>query len=388
MVSPFAAVTTAAASTLAVFYAAYSLVPLVWADVPGASSLFIGTMMFFVLAVQVFVPPLVRRFSLMWVMLTALFSMVVGILLTGFAGGLPLLVAGAVVLGAGAGTAMVTGAQGVALVLDHQKLARGLGVYGLVAMAASAVGAPVGVQLSLTYSAAVFALCATVILVVAVVVILTLPSGIGLGSSGTRERLTWSSRIRFLVGALSTAPWLIVAFLILCTVVMSHALTSLPVLASAIGSASAVVFAGQLGNAVGRGFGGELGTRAGTSGSVAIAAALIVVGGIIGAVSGSFSGAIASGVVIGVGVGVAQSVTLHAVMLRMTPGRASVMWNLGLDGGLWAGGIMWGLLLTAGQVYAGVLVLAAVVAAAGIAVIVSLRVEDRAQRGVRTLSAE
>ncbi|WP_156892825.1 hypothetical protein [Corynebacterium sputi] len=169
---------------------------------------------------------------------------------------------------------------------------------------------------------------------------------------------------------------------------MSHALTSLPVLASAIGSASAVVFAGQLGNAVGRGFGGELGTRAGTSGSVAIAAALIVVGGIIGAVSGSFSGAIASGVVIGVGVGVAQSVTLHAVMLRMTPGRASVMWNLGLDGGLWAGGIMWGLLLTAGQVYEGVLVLAAVVAAAGIAVIVSLRVEDRAQRGVRTLSAE
>lgn len=60
----------------------------------------------------------------MWVMLTALFSMVVGILLTGFAGGLPLLVAGAVVLGAGAGTAMVTGAQGVALVLDHQKLAK------------------------------------------------------------------------------------------------------------------------------------------------------------------------------------------------------------------------------------------------------------------------
>ena len=86
----------------------------------------------------------------MWVMLTALFSMVVGILLTVFAGVLPLLVAGAVVLGAGAGSAMATGSQGVAVVLDHQKLARVLGVYGLVAMAASAIGAPVGVQLSLT----------------------------------------------------------------------------------------------------------------------------------------------------------------------------------------------------------------------------------------------
>lgn len=381
---PYASLTAAAAVGIAMFFTVYSLIPLTWSDQPGASSAFIGTMMTFVIAVQVFAPALVRRYSLRTVMAASLVAMAVGVLVTGLAGTLPTLIAAAVPLGLGFGVMVVAGAQGVALLVPSGQLARALGIYGLVSMLGSALGSPAGVQLTLAFSSTVFGVVAFILLLVASGLALTIPSGVGV-IEPDGPGASWSSRVRVIGDALSTAPWFIVVFLLLSIVILSHGLTSLPVTASALGSAAAVIFVVQVGNAIGRGFGGELETRTGALTTSVTGALLLVIGGVTSVLVDNFAVILAAGVMIGLGVGTVQSVTLHAVMLRMTPGRASVLWNLGLDGGLWAGGILWGLLLTAGQVELGALVFAALVAVAGIAVVAQLRSENRARPAVEEL---
>lgn len=381
----YASLTAAASMGIAVFFTVYSLIPLTWSEVPGVSSAFIGTMMTFVMAIQVFAPALVRRYSLRWVLAGSLALMAVGALVTGLASSVPVLIAAAVPLGIGFGVMVVTGAQGVALVVSPQSLARALGVYGLVSMLGSAVGSPAGVQLTLTFSPVVFGVAASVLLCGAAALATTIPSGVGLIEPDESVRASWGSRILLVRDALSTAPWLIVAFLLLSIVVLSQGLTALPVTASALGGAAVVIFAVQVGNALGRGFGGELETRTGATATAALGAVCVVGGGATSVLVSDYVVMVAAGAVTGIGVGVVQSVTLHAVMLRMTPGRASVLWNLGLDGGLWTGGILWGLLLTAGLIVPGTLFFAAAVAVVAVAVIVSLRSERRKRATVEEL---
>lgn len=380
---PYASLTAAAAVGIAVFFTVYSLIPLTWSDQPGASSSFIGTMMTFVIAVQVFAPAMVRRYSLRTVMAAALLAMAVGVLVTGLAGTLPILIAGAVPLGVGFGVMVVAGAQGVALLVPADQLARALGVYGLISMLGSALGSPAGVQLTLALSSMVFGFVAFVLLIVASGLALMLPAGVGVIES-EGPGASWSARLRVISTALRTAPWFIVAFLLLSIVILSHGLTSLPVTASVLGSAAAVIFSVQVGNAIGRGFGGELETRTGALTASITGAALVVIGGAASVVD-NFAVILVTGAMIGLGVGTVQSVTLHAVMLRMTPGRASVLWNLGLDGGLWVGGILWGLLLTTGHVELGAVAFAGLVAVAGLAVAVQLRSENRLRPAVEEL---
>src|SRR5699024_3084885 len=160
-------------------------------------------------------------------------------------------------------------------------------------MAATAVGSPAGVQLALSFSEAVFGVCAAVAGLLAAALSLRLPRGVGTA------------------GPVPDAPG---------------------------GS---------------RGGGGPRRFGAG--------APWLALGLLLAAMS-------AAGALIGRGVGIVQTLTLHMSMRRMDPGRASVMWNLGVDGGLWIGGILWGVALASGVVGAGALVVSVVVLALGGAV--------------------
>lgn len=347
-----ASLTAAVAMGVAVFFTLYSLIPVTRAEEPGLSSLFLGTMMAFVIAVQIFTPALVRRLSLRYVLIASLSLVGIGGLITGWAAGVPLLLSGAVTSGAGFGTLIVAGAQGVALLVSREKLGRALGVYGLITMAAAAIGSPVGVQIALTFSSAVFGICALVICLIAVGLAVGVPAAVGrshqsiagAGSAGLQPG-SGSSR----VGAFfSGAPWLVLALLLVAVILLSHGLSSLPVLAAGSGSAAAVIFAVQGSNALGRSVGGELEARTTPHATFVIGAALLAAGGALGVSVTGFAAAVCAGVLIGLGVGIVQTVSLHTAMQRMNAGHASVVWNLGVDSGLWAGGVLWGLALTSG----------------------------------------
>ena len=84
-----ATLTAAMALGIAVFFTLYSLVPVTRADDPAVSSLFVGVMLACVIAVQVFTPALVRRFSLRLAIAVPLAALAVGALVTGAAQGTP-----------------------------------------------------------------------------------------------------------------------------------------------------------------------------------------------------------------------------------------------------------------------------------------------------------
>src|SRR5699024_1912522 len=172
------------------------------------------------------------------------------------------------------------------------------------------------------------------------------------------------------------APWLALALLLSTVILLSHGLTSLPVLATAFSGAAVVVFAVQAGNALGRGFGGAVEARAGAPVSLGIGALCLAVGGVLGVLGllGGGAGAVCrAGALIGLGVGIVQTVVLHVAMHRMAAGSASVVWNLAVDGGLWTGGILWGAALASGLVGAGAVVVSLGALALGAAVAVQLR---------------
>lgn len=105
MIAPTAAVALGGA----VVFTLYSLIPVTRAHDPQLPSLFVGTMMAFVMAVQVFTPALERRFSLRLVLTASLTLAAVGALVTGTAqstvallmGGVP---SAAALVGLGVGT--------------------------------------------------------------------------------------------------------------------------------------------------------------------------------------------------------------------------------------------------------------------------------------------
>src|SRR5690606_33977359 len=145
---------------IAVFYAAYSLIPITRADEPAVASAFLGVMMGFVIIVQPVTPALVRRFSVRPVLQVSLLTITAGVLLIGWAPGLIVLLVGALVAGSGIGVLVVSGAQGIGLLALGPRLSRELGLYGPVTITSSAVGAPLGVQLGTSASPQVFGVVA------------------------------------------------------------------------------------------------------------------------------------------------------------------------------------------------------------------------------------
>ena len=398
---PLIALTVAIAVSIALIFSLYSLVPVTRPEDPALASLFVGTMMTFVMLVQVFTPALVRRFSLRWVVVGSTLLLAIGAGLTGFAPDALLLV-GAVTGGVGFGFVIVAGAQGVALLVPPERLGRALGRYGLITMAASAVGSAAGVQLAVSFSDAVFGVVALMLGVVGAGFGLGIPAGVGqehehrrrgsegdavdarsdVGAPGVErpgaewpgvERSSADRRQGGWRGMFSRVPWLVMTLLLLAVVLLSHGLTSLPVSVVAFGTAALVVFAAQAGNAIGRAVGGELESAFGPALALGVGTALLTVGGVLGVLALGTTPALTSGALIGLGIGIVQTVTLHAAMQRMDAGSASVVWNLAVDGGFWVGGIMWGLALTAGLVMPSVLVLVVALVGVGVAVVWRLR---------------
>lgn len=381
---PLAALTAAVSLGLTIFFTLYSLVPVTRADSPGLSSLFLGTMMAFVMGVQAFTPALVGRFSLRFVLAGSVGLAAVGGLITGMSASTSTLLIGAVAGGAGFGTLIVAGAQGVALLVPADKLGRALGVYGLITMAASALGSPLGVQLALTFSPAIFGVCALFAGIIAAGLSFGVPAAVG-RVSGSRPAAAAEERGQCAASGkggagrlrrlLADAPWLVLCFLLLGIIVLSHGLSSLPVLASAY--AAVVIFSVQAGNALGRWLGGELEARSTTGVTIVTGAVLLAAGGIAGVLAAIPAVVVAAGGLVGLGVGIVQTVTLHTAMRLMDAGRASVMWNLSVDGGLWTGGILWGLALTSGFVEGGVLLVSTLIVFVSVTLVLQLRRSGR-----------
>ncbi len=350
----FALLTATVSVAIAVFFSLYSLLPVTRSESPELGSLFVGALMACVMGVQVFAPLLVRRFSLRYVLMGSLLLLGAGALVTGLATGAASLLLGALLSGSGFGVLVVVGTHGVALLVPQSGLGRALGVYGLVTMSASAFGSPLGVQIALVRSPAVFGICAVVACAGAAVLAIGLPAAAGRtgGSPGVDRagRSIAGGASGGLRSLLAGVPWLVLCLLLVGVLVLSHGLTSLPVLASSFGSAAAVIFCVQLGCAAGRGIGGELGRWIPPGGEWAVAAAPAGIGGVLGMLLPEFAAGLLWALLLGVGAGAVQTVTLHAVLRRVEAGRASVVWNLAVDGGLWAGGVLWGLALAYGFV--------------------------------------
>lgn len=361
--------TAAVALGVAIFFTLYSLIPVTRGEEAGLSSLFVGTMMTFVMGVQVFTPMLVRRFSLRLVLVASLVLVAVGALITGTASGTLMLLVGAVASGTGFGTLIVAGAHGVALLVPSGRLGRALGAYGLVTMAASALGSPAGLQVALTFSPPVFGLCALVAGLLGAALSFGVPGAVGKAKTGGNATVGKLRGVRALV--LGT-PWLVLSALLVAVILLSHGLSSLPVLAATHGSAAVVVFAVQVGNALGRGIGGELEARIKTRATFITGVVLLAAGGVCGVLITGQIAVIIAGALIGLGVGIVQAITLHTAMRRMDSGRASVVWNLAVDGGLWAGGILWGLAIASGLVATGALVFSVLLLAIAVAVVPQL----------------
>src|SRR5690606_19246343 len=84
-------------------------------------------------------------------------------------------------------------------------------------------------------------------------------------------------------------PWLVLLFLLLGIVVLSHGLSSLPVMASTYANAAIVIFSVQAGNALGRWLGGELEAKAGTGITIIAGAALLAAGAALGIWAGGYA---------------------------------------------------------------------------------------------------
>src|SRR5699024_5566997 len=210
-----ATLTAAMALGIAVFFTLYSLIPVTRADDPALSSPFVG------LVVGVFTPALVRRFSLRLVIAVPLAVLALGALMAGTAQGTLLLLAGAVLSGTAFGILVVAGAQGVALLVPPTHLGRALGAYGLVTMAATALGSPAGVQLALTFSEAFFGVCAALAGLLGAGLALRLPRGVGAAETepATAAEPGPSRGLRRL---LAGAPWLALALLLSTVILLSH----------------------------------------------------------------------------------------------------------------------------------------------------------------------
>lgn len=420
---PFVALTAAVSVGVATFFTLYSLIPVTRTDSPGLGSAFVGVLMTCVIAVQVGTPALVRRFTLRGVVMGSLVLLLTGTLVAGIAGtgtvhgpGLVALLAGGAVAGAGFGILIVAGSQGVGLLVTGSGLGKALGVYGLVTVLATALGSPAGVQLGVSSSPAVLGVTAAVLCGLGAVAGRGIPSSVGrTPTSGTtappsaddtvdpaaeaptppadtapqetapqdtpstdptphdpttaqpdepphaspRDRQATST-----AGALRLLS-LTLVFLLLAVLFLSHGITSLPVLATDSVGPAATILLVQLGTAGGRWLGGFAEPRLTRSGTILLATVLILGGGITGVLGSAIFVVAASAVVLGAGIGTAQTVALHTAMRRTDPGRASVVWNLSVDAGLWLGGILAGLVLAAGATTAGVLVAAAALAVTG-----------------------
>lgn len=379
---PFASLTTVASLGLVIFFTLYSLIPVTRAETPGLSSLFLGTMMAFVMGVQAATPALVSRFSLRGVLAGSVLLTAIGGLITGMSTNTAALLVGAVSAGAGFGVLIVAGSQGIALLVSGDRLGRMIGIYGLITMAAAALGSPLGVQIAITFSPAVLGLCALVIGLIAVGLSFGVPAAVGKAKpeiappdlkSRDQGAAGNASALHRMLALVAGAPWIVLAFLVVGVVLLSHGLSSLPVLASAYGSAAVIIFSVQAANALGRWLGGEVEARTTTGTTVVTGAVLLAAGGISGVLATSSMLMIVSGVLIGTGIGVVQTVTLHTAMRVLSAGRASVMWNISVDAGLWVGGILWGLALTSGFVLEAVWSFSVLILLVGLLLVQQLR---------------
>lgn len=381
------AVTMTVSFGIAIFFSLYSLIPLTRTSFPGESSLLLGVLMTLAIGVQALTPLVIRRFSLRVALNLAIILLGVGAFLATITDALSLLLVASALVGTGFGLLVVAGVQGVALVTTPARLGAMLSLYGLITMASTAVGSPLGVQLALSLPRPVFGIVTMLLALIAVVVSLGIPAATGRGAGSTDEAEStdmgaeaghrrFSQKWR---SALDGLPWLVITLMMLAMLMLSQALSGLPTAAIAYASAALIVFAAQAGNAVGRGIASAVETKLSARGAQFAAALLTIVGGVLGAFIATPAAALTAAALVGIGVGVMQTVSLHVLMLSLPAGKASVTWNLALDSGLWIGGMLWGLALAHEVFVPGVLALCILLLGTGIALMARSKSTPRQQ---------
>ena len=268
---PFAALTAAVSLGVATFFTLYFLIPVTRNGRPGSRQCVRRRPMTCVIAVQVGTPTLVRRFSLRTVASGSLAALGVG------ARGRDCLGTGSGLLvwrwsrcwqavrspGPGSASSSSRGSQGVGVLVPGTGLGRALGgLYGLITALATALGSPAGVQVGVAFSPTTFGVVAVVLCVLGAVAAFGIPASIGRGddapgktqgtggtdgSSGSSgdSGTTGSGPVTGATGITgSEEPHatttlgalrmlaLTLTFLLLAVLFLSHAITSLPVLAS------------------------------------------------------------------------------------------------------------------------------------------------------------
>ena len=365
----FAALTASVSLGIALFFSLYSLVPVTRSDAPELGSLYVGVLMACVLGVQVFAPMLVRRLSLRPVLSGAALLLGVGALLSAVSDAVPLMLAGAVAGGVGFGVLIVVGAQGVALIVPPGRLGRSLGLYGAISVTSSALGSAGALQLALTFGPLTFALGGAVAGIVSAALAMLLPGGIGARSFVGQQ----ASDPRRLLRALTTGvPWMLLGLLLVGVVLLSFGLTAVPAIALPV-SGALIVLLVQSGNALGRWLSAEAEERFGSAPTALAGALLMAAGTMTAACSGTPAVIAVAAVGIGGGVGMVQTVSLHGAMRSMPAGRASVVWNLTFDSGLWVGGVAWGLVLAVDSIRWPALAVAATAVLIGVITALRLR---------------
>lgn len=308
---------------------------------PGAAGATTTVFMAATVAAQLAVPAVLRRAGPRAALIAGCLALGLPAALLPLSAALPLLLAVAVVRGAGFGLLTVTGAALVADLVPAARRGRATGLYGL------AVGLPQLVLLSggvsgyAVLGATPVLLLGAALPLLAVPVARLLPARTATSPGGAPERSAlWLGR-----GAL--APW---AAMVVAAAAAGGVLTVLPLwaagapgerpgLAGGTATAAVALFALTAGQLLGRSLAGELADRRGArrpGSRTAVGLGVVAAGGVVIALAEAGSVVVVGATLVGLGFGAVQSDTLLALFARAGPARsgpASTWWNTGYDTG-------------------------------------------------------
>jgi MFS family permease len=319
---------------------------------PGAAGATTTVFMAATVAAQLAVPAVLRRVGPRAALMAGSLALGLPAALLPLSAALPLLLAVAVVRGAGFGLLTVTGAALVADLVPAARRGRATGLYGL------AVGLPQLVLLSGGVSGYAVLGATPVLLLGAALPLLAVPVArlvpartvpAAAASSATSPAVPGRSALWLGWGAL--APW---AAMVVAAAAAGGVLTVLPLwaasasgerpgLAGGTAIAAVALFALTAGQLLGRSLAGELADRraARRSGArTAVGLGVAAAGGAVIALAGVGAVVVLGATLVGLGFGAVQSDTLLALFARAGPtrsGPASTWWNTGYDTGTGVG---------------------------------------------------
>ncbi|MEU4225709.1 MFS transporter [Nonomuraea sp. NPDC026600] len=357
----------AAASGLLGFYLLFATMPLYAASGGAGESgvgLTTGAMMLSTVLLELAVPWLLSRYGYRAVLASGLVLLGLPALLLPLSAGLPLVIAVALLRGAGLGILVVAGTALAAELVPAERRGEGMGLYGVAVGVPSVIGLPLGLWAAGVLGFTPVLVVGALIPLAGLVTVLALPAinpathptaesntgpdtGPTAGNAGTFD-LRVQVRPTLIFAAVTLAVGVLVTFLPLAG---SPELASAALLAQSLGTPLARWWAGRFGD----GHGSE---------RLLVPGILITAAGVALQVwTGEPVAVVVGMAMFGVGFGVLQNATLALMLERGPSGPVSALWNLAYDAGMGVGAMGFGLLIGHTGYPVGFAVIAALVAA-------------------------